>query len=287
MKADLRDIFREENLSVRIKIVDAGAAQFEGQHNRLITLAQKFDGKVFCFEPNPEQYERLKESVAGSPGVQVLPQAIGDGREHELKICRHPGGSSLLEPNFEVSGRYQAFGEWLEVVRRVRLKTVALDEVEEIENSEFLKLDIQGAELSALQSATRLLSALLVVECEVNFVQQYVDQPLFSEIELFLRHHGFMFHKFCGFGSRQLEPPFRDGDPLDPGNQWLWSDAVFVRDLAHWTDLTDDQLMKIAIFMHELYGSDDFAFQALSIVDRRIHTRLAEHFAGLIKSRGS
>jgi FkbM family methyltransferase len=287
LKADLQDIFREQNLSVRIKIVDAGAAQFEGQHNRLIALAEKYGGEVYCFEPNPEQYERLKESVADSPGVHVLPHAIGDGKEHELKICRHPGGSSLLEPNIEVSGRYQAFGEWLEVVRRIKLRTVALDKVAEIENSEFLKLDIQGAELSALQSGARLLSMLLVVECEVNFVQQYVDQPLFSEIELFLRHHGFMFHKFCGFGSRQLEPPFRDGDPLDPGNQWLWSDAVFVRNLAHWTDLTDDQLIKIAVFMHELYGSDDFAFQALSIVDRRNNTRLAEHFAGLIRSRGS
>jgi FkbM family methyltransferase len=187
LKADLQGIFRQEKLPVRIKIIDAGAAQFEDHHNRLVALAEQFGGEVFCFEPNAEQYSRLKTRVREFPGVHVLPLALGDGGEHELKICRHPGGTSLLEPNPDVAGRYQAFGEWLEVIERVKLKTVELDQVDEIRNAEFLKLDIQGAELSALKCATQLLSTLLVVECEVNFVQQYIDQPLFSEIELFLR----------------------------------------------------------------------------------------------------
>lgn len=286
MKADLRSVLGREDLSVRIKIVDAGAARFEDQHDRLVALAQKFGGQVFCFEPNPDQYARLRSAAGSFPDVHVLPLAVGDGGEHELRICRHPGGTSLLEPNFEVAGRYMAFAEWLEVVQRTRLRTVELDEVREINGAEFLKLDIQGAELSALEHATQLLSTLLVVECEVNFVQQYVDQPLFSEIELYLRQHGFMFHKFCGYGSRQLTPAFRDGDPLDPGDQWLWSDAVFVRDIAQWSTLTNNQLLQLAVILHELYRSDDFAFHALRMVDLRAQSRLSGDFAEMLRAAG-
>lgn len=187
-----------------------------------------------------------------------------------------------LEPNFGVANRYRAFGEWLEVIERIRLKTVELDAVDDIRGADFLKLDIQGAELAVLTCATRLLSTLLVVECEVNFVRQYVDQPLFSEIEIFLRQHGFMFHKFCGYGSRQLKTTLVDDDPLRPGNQWLWSDAVFMRDIAQWETLADDQLMKMAMYLHELYASDDFAFHALSIVDARSGAHLSWDFIGSI-----
>lgn len=278
---DLEALLRGRDPPLRIKIVDAGAAQFEDHHARFVVLAERYGGEVVAFEPAAEQFGKLKSLVAGRPGVRVLPLALGDGKEHELKVCRHPGASSLLEPNFAVAGRYQAFGEWMEVVERVRLKTVAPDAVEEIAGADFLKIDIQGFELAALTCAPRLLSRLLAIECEVNFVQQYVDQPLFAEIELFLRRHGFMFHKFCGYGSRALKPVCRDGDPLSPGNQWLWSDAVFIRDIAHWAGLSDEQLIGIAILMHELYRSDDFAFHALSIVDSRGGTRYAADFAAL------
>lgn len=279
MGADLRSLLRTQGFPIRLKIVDAGAAQFEDAHNRLVDLAERFGGEVFAFEPNPDAHQKLKEIAKRHPNLHVLPLALGDGEEHELKVCRHPGGTSLFEPNLALARRYEAFAEWLEVVDRIKLKTVKLDEVAEVRGVHFLKIDIQGAELAALQCATSLFSTLLLVECEVNFVQQYIDQPLFSEIELFLRRHGFMFHKFCGYGSRQIAGTSLHDDPLSPGSQWLWSDAVFVRDISHWATLSDDQLIIAAIFLHELYDSNDLALHALATVDARRNTRVSEFFA--------
>jgi FkbM family methyltransferase len=271
---------------LRLKMIDVGAASFEDAHDRFVTLARKFRGELFSFEPNPEQHRLLREKFADCGYVHVLPVAIADGRDRELKICRHPGGSSLFEPNLELARRYRSFGEWLEVVGRVPVKTVTLDSLEPLHGADFLKLDIQGAELEALIGGSELLSTILMIECEVNFVQQYVGQPLFSEIELLLRRHGFMFHRFSGYGSRLLEDATAGGDPLQPGSQWLWSDAIFVRDLAHWPSLTNQQLIKIAVYMHELYASDDFAHHVLAIVDGRANSALAKSFAALTPTEG-
>jgi FkbM family methyltransferase len=270
-------------------MIDVGAAQFEELHSRFAILARKFHGELFSFEPNPEQYDSLKKRLAGCESVHALPFAIGGGGTGELRICRHPGGSSLLEPNFELVRQYHSYGEWLEVVDRISVNTVTLDSLEIIRGSDFLKLDIQGAELDALMHATKTLAEILVVECEINFVQQYVNQPLFSEVELFMRRHNFMFHKFLGYGSRLLGSAAISGDPLQPGNQWLWSDAVFVRDLAAWPTLATHQLIKIAIYMHELYASNDFAHHALAIADERSNgTRgLSRSFARLVDVSGN
>ncbi len=285
--ADFSTIVEAFDPALRLKMIDVGAAQFEDLHGRFVALARKFGGELFSFEPNAEQHRLLQKKFADCDDVHLLPVAIADGRERELKLCRHPGGSSLFEPNLELACRYRSFGEWLEVVERVPVKTVTLDSVDPIRGADFLKLDIQGAELEALMGAAELLSTILVIECEVNFVQQYVGQPLFAEIELFLRRHGFMFHRFSGYGSRVLEDAACGGDPLQPGNQWLWSDAIFVRDLAQWPSLTNQQLIKIAVYMHELYASDDFAHHALAIVDGRANTGLAKSFATLTRAEGT
>jgi FkbM family methyltransferase len=284
--ADFPTIVEAFDPALRLKMIDVGAAQFEDLHGRFVALARKFGGQLFSFEPNPEQYRLLQKKFADCGDVHLLPMAIADGRQRELKLCRHPGGSSLFEPNLELARRYRSFGEWLEVVERISVKTVTLDSLEQIRGADFLKLDIQGAELEALMGATELLSTILVIECEVNFVQQYVAQPLFAEIELFLRRRGFMFHRFSGYGSRLLEDAAVDGDPLQPGNQWLWSDAIFVRDLAQWPSLTNEQLIKIAVYMHELYSSDDFAHHALATVDGRANSALAKSFATLTGTGG-
>jgi len=63
---------------------------------------------------------------------------------------------------------------------------------------EFLKLDTQGTEFEILQGAERTLAERTVaVFCEVEFFQVMEGQKLFSDVELFLREHGFAFYGFA------------------------------------------------------------------------------------------
>lgn len=54
-----------------------------------------------------------------------------------------------------------------------------------------IKIDTQGTELDILRGSGRLLDNTLAVELEVEFVPQYIDQPLFSDVDAFMRQQGF------------------------------------------------------------------------------------------------
>src|SRR5438105_4406586 len=56
---------------------------------------------------------------------------------------------------------------------------------------DFLKLDVQGAELMVLQGGPATVAAAAVVHCEVEFSPIYAGQPLYADIHRALADHGF------------------------------------------------------------------------------------------------
>jgi hypothetical protein len=70
-------------------------------------------------------------------------------------------------------------------VPMVRIDGVLNQEVD------ILKLDLQGYELEALRGATNLLPRIKTITTEVEFVPLYDGQPLFGDIDCFLRQSGF------------------------------------------------------------------------------------------------
>ena len=79
---------------------------------------------------------------------------------------------------------------------RIKIPTIRLDDVDEIKNIDYLKIDIQGGELEVFKNGVNLLKNCLVIHTEVKFLPMYEGQPLFSEVELFLRELGFVFTVF-------------------------------------------------------------------------------------------
>ena len=66
--------------------------------------------------------------------------------------------SSLLEPNQELLQYLNQFPDWGTVVRREKINTVRLDDVSEVTNLDYLKIDIQGGELCVFENAPERLS---------------------------------------------------------------------------------------------------------------------------------
>ena len=93
-----------------------------------------------------------------------------------------------------------------------KIDTVRLDDIGEIGNLDYLKIDIQGGELCAFENAPERLAECLVIHTEVEFLPMYVDQPLFFEIEMFLRGQGFSFHRFEPLKSRVIQPMLMDNN---------------------------------------------------------------------------
>ena len=92
------------------------------------------------------------------PGSRVLPYALGDGNSATLHITLFRGCSSLFEPNEEVIDMFEAISATTEggnfrVVSKKKISTRRLDEIEECPQADFIKLDVQGAELLVLENA--------------------------------------------------------------------------------------------------------------------------------------
>ena len=97
--------------------------------------------------------------------------------------------------------------------------------------------------------------------------QSAFHQPLFADLDVALRAHGFVFHTFRGFGQRAFAPFVVDGNPARGINQILWADAVYVRDWMALEALSPDRLCRYAALVHGLYGSYDLAHRVIAALE--------------------
>ena len=156
-------------------------------------------------------------------------------------------------------------------------QTVSLDRFaadHAVTGVDFIKIDVQGAELDVFAGGVATLRDVVCIVSEVEFVPLYVDQPLFGDVCRFLTEHGLMFHKFLGMAGRALKPTLMNDDPNFVVQQ-MWSDAVFIRDILRLDDLPPEKLLKLAVLSH-LYRSPDLMFHCMELFDRRCGTRVIE-----------
>lgn len=258
-----------------VHIVDVGANPIDGLPP-YTSLLRSGAATVLGFEPNPAALAQL-HAVKGAQET-YLPHAIGDGQEHTLYVCAAPGMTSLLRPNPEILKYFHGFAEWGRVIEQVTIPTVRLDDIPEARGADLLKIDIQGGELMALRHAEALLQDLLVIQIEVEFLPLYFDQPLFSEIEQYLRARGFMFHRFFPTCSRTIVPVVINNDIYQGLSQLVWADAVFVRDFTRLEAYSNTQLLAASAVLHECYGSFDLVAHLLAEYDRRTCSALGTFY---------
>ena len=267
----------------RIRVVDVGASPIDGAPI-YEPLREAGAAEVVGFEPSSEQYQRLLEMEI--PHATFLPDAVGDGGDGELKICRGPGMTSMLEPDQRVLSHFHWFDTYGEVVSREPMPTRRLDEVPETEGMDFLKVDVQGGEMGVFEGAKTRLGDALMIHTEVQFVPFYEEQPLFAELDQTLRAAGFWFHKFAPIHSRVFKPLVVNNDIYAGMSQQLWSDAVYVRPFVEFPNLEPPQLLKIAVLAHELYQSYDLALLALQHLAAREgserHLRYLERLSAVL-----
>jgi hypothetical protein len=182
--------------------------------------------------------------------------------------------SSLLEPNSELLSRFTRLDEMMKVVATRPAPTRRLDDIPEAAGTDFLKLDVQGGELMVFKGAVATLRSALVIHTEVEFAPLYRDQPLFGDIDAHLRTQGFVLHKIGAVGGGIFKPFQFVDENVDVVNQFLWCDAIYVRDYLAFDRISAEQLLKLAAILHENYGSFDLVAAVLGAYDSRTGSAL-------------
>ena len=166
---------------------------------------------VLGFEPNESEAQALRDAHAASPVYQSFKvrcaAVAGTTGTRDFYETVRGVNSSLLRPSESFASRYQVPGFAIENIGSRQTNTLDNIIYETDESAapygEFLKLDVQGAELEVLQGAERVLSERTVaVIAEVSFCELYENQPLFGDVASFLKSKGFGFYGFHAMSHR-------------------------------------------------------------------------------------
>jgi protein O-GlcNAc transferase len=250
----------------QINILDVGAALIERPPYQSLVDAGR--GRIFGFEPDRQSCEQLNREY-GDPH-RFFPIFVGDGRPAIFHETNRTVTGSLYEPNSPLLEKFQNLAELVTPVATHPVNTSRLDDVPEIDDIDFIKIDVQGSELAVFENASRALSSALLIQTEVEFVELYKGQPMFADVDTYLRANGFQFHTLNGFSGRAFKPLIANSDINSVFRQALWSDALYVRDWMHLESLSEAKLRNYAILAHDVLRSYDLAHLVLSALDAKV-----------------
>ncbi|MFN5767205.1 MAG: FkbM family methyltransferase [Pseudanabaena sp.] len=196
-----------------------------------------------------------------------FPIALGKAAEERtLYVTKAPMCSSLYPPNELYLARMSGL-EAVSLDFSFEIDTITLDQFcqeEQINEIDFLQIDVQGADLDVLKGAIDILNrGTVAIQVEVEFSPLYIGQPLFADVDSFLRQNKFtLFDLLHSYRLRDRSPIFsniRDG-------QLLWGEAFYLRDLLS-EDINEkykspDNLLKLACIA-DILNFPDYGLEVL------------------------
>jgi FkbM family methyltransferase len=177
----LHELLEEDDV-----VVDAGANI--GFYTLL--MAQKVkSGKVFGFEPVPKNFSTLKHNISFSPHIHKI-QLQNNGLWHEKDLLQF----SLDESMEDNVGSFTA-GRVDRALSREACEVFPLDDFcQGFAKLDFIKMDIEGAELSALRGAQKTIERLrpqFLIEINRRACERFGYNQ--EEIFMFFKKRGYKF----------------------------------------------------------------------------------------------
>jgi len=249
-----------------VVLADAGAAG--GVHPRWSIFGPS-ELQVLGFEPDVRAFDKLPKQQ----DLFWVNAALGANSEDvDLLVTMHQTNTSLLSPNRAVIDRVYQNPSDFDVVKSLRVPCTTLDASSQKFDLKItsLKADTQGTELAILQGAENCLSqSLHVVELEVEFSQLYAEQPLFAEVDIFMRERGFM---LFDLGNLLCHKWRRSAHIVGRKGQLIAADALYFRTPESFSTLCKISLDPVAELARywagcAVYGYVDLAFEmALELI---------------------
>ena len=211
---------------------------------------------VIGFEPDVRSYEELSKTERSYRTSQLNLGLYNEKTCLNLYLTRRPGDSSILKPDRRFLDRFPESRRF-DIVETTKISVDTLDNQlrqQGIADVDFIKVDTQGTELHILQGAANTLSQVtLGLEIEVEFSQMYEDQPLFADIDSFVRGLGFQLFDLKPYYWKREAGQNYGG----PKGQIIYADALYLREL--------DSLVSLVNSLQDIESSKSKVLRALSL----------------------
>jgi len=224
--------------------------------------------RLSAFDADERQKDKLVQAYGSA--FDLYTDIIADGELHTLYLMAPESGmSSILAPSEKHLNFFNGFSVFGMVHDQIVIQSRRLDDIEELTAIDFLKMDIQGAELLVLKNATKKLAKCVAIQLEISFVPLYKQQPTFGEIDGWMRSNGYLPHSFVDIKKWSISPTIRAGNFRIPFNQLLEADIVYVKDPLAIDVFTSECLKELAHISFYCYNSVDLAVYCLLELERR------------------
>ena len=255
------------NLSEQIQIMDVGASAI-AEVPIYKSLLEKKLAHLNAFEGDARQIEGIKKCYGEQ--ATIYRDFLYDGSIQTIYLASGPSGmTSLLKPDLAALKFFNGFEKFGHIENTEQVKTKKLDDVKDLPWIDFLKMDIQGAELTVLKNGTEKLQKCLAVQVEVSYICLYENQPSFGDVDVWMRTQGYVPHCFLDVKRWSITPTIFNNNFRMPGNQLLESDIVYVKNPMKLAQLTDTQLKKFATVAHHSLKSFDLCVFVLLEMEKR------------------
>lgn len=226
---------------------------------------------VVGFEPDPTAFAQLSNEKQANDATYLNIALLDRHAVVPFHLTRRRQCSSIFQPNRALIDNFINPARF-DIEESGKLTVDTLDhqlEIAHIDDVDFIKLDAQGAELAILKgSVATLAKGVFGLALEVEFAPVYQDQPLFGEVDSFLRSSGFQLFDLKPYYWKRARGQRLGG----PRGQLMFADALYLRTESSFESLLVSgepskrkaRLLK-GITICALYGYLDYAAALLRL----------------------
>ena len=201
--AEAYKLRRARDLGLKVEFaVDGGAAR--GNWVRMFKGVYPA-ASVLCVEPREDEQDNLSAVAREYEGVMVARSLLGAAEGQAALFV--DGEQSSIMPN----AQGQAFGT------PASMAATTLDNLltrRALPWPDYIKLDVQGAELVCLGGASRSLMHACAVQLEVSLLPFQKGQPCLAEVVAFMKERAFVSYDVLSSTVRPLDGAWGQADIL-------------------------------------------------------------------------
>lgn len=158
-----------------------------GETNQLIRSVYP-NKRVVSFEAN--QHCEMELRARGCEYVMCL---LGKETKEHANLFLNPDNPTSTGVSI-----YREKTDFFKNATTIDIPMFRLDDIVPVEaNMDFLKMDVQGAEIDVMEGSTKLMPTIKWVYLEVSFVNLNEGAPLFDDVYIYLRNLGYRIIDEC------------------------------------------------------------------------------------------
>ena len=247
-----------------ILICDVGASACDPT-SHLENLLNNTKSLLYGFEPNKDEYLKLTNRI-DSTKKKYFEKAIGDGTEKEyVKNFANFENDSII-------------------LKKEKIKTEKLDNINFENEIDLLKIDSQGYESIIIDNGKKTASDCLVVQLELSPIPIYKNEKKMSYVFNQVEKLGFNLNMFSTINTKTFKPVVIGKNPMDGLHTIFQLDCVFVPSFEKLNNLSEEKLKKLILIMFYSYKSYDFVDYLIRLLDKKAKSNLIDDYRNLLKN---